>query len=316
MYHLLLLFHSEPFRAYGAERDHPSSNVTLVDVPFCAGYLQETPESVSSLSHSVRGLSPVAYRILHFLAHSALLVGSELDLHFPGELSALVLGRRSAKDDVTARDLVQRHVCNDWRLLRQQLACDVQQASAVVHSVLSSLGEAISGTAESGLSEVPGQLTVPGSVEVWETAFADEFVRPVTQATRPQAVLAALTRDKGSEEGSAGIRSRALKMEIEEAEFAMTEEYRAEWRPRLLRTRGRPSFAHFQATFLLDAKNTDRYPFLRAFLEQEDQLVLVKELVPLVEWSNQVLTRFGNQVDRREAERTSVEQALPRIKDK
>lgn len=292
-----------------AEYVYPFLNI----VSSCAGYLQETPESVSSLSHSVRSLSPVAYRILHLLAHSALLVGFELGFQAPGDLSALVLGRRSAKDDVTARDLVQRHVCNDWRLLRQQLACDVQQASAVVHSVLSSLGEAISGTTESGLAGIPGQLTVPGSVEVWETAFADEFVRPVTQDTRPQSVLAALTRHNRTEESSAGIRSTALKMEIEETEFAMTQEYRAEWRPRLLRTRGRPSFAHFHATFLLDAKNTDRYPFLRAFLEQEDQLALIKELVPLVEWSNQVLTRFGNQVDRREAERTSVEQALERL---
>jgi hypothetical protein len=246
-------------------------------------------------------------------------------LHPPGALSYLVFGNqapgssRPAQEDARARDLVQRHVCNDWRVLQRQLACEPQQASAVVHSVLADLAEAISGTAESGLSQIPGHLTVPGSAQAWEEAFVKEFVRPLTQnpVQAAAAYLQELQRreEDGAEGSSAGIRRGALEMEIEERDFHMTEEYRAEWRPRLLRIRRRPDFAHFQATFLLDSENSNRFPFLRVFLEHEDQLGLVKELVPLVEWSNLALTRFGNQVDRQEAERTSVGQAVAQSDD-
>ena len=97
---------------------------------------------------------------------------------------------------------------------------------------------------------------MPGSVEVWETAFADEFVRPVTQDARPQSVLAVLTRKERKRKRAPPESAPGLsRCEIEETEFVMTQEYRAEWRPRLLRDTWPPkSFAHFHATFLLDSE--------------------------------------------------------------
>ena len=256
--------------------------------PLSKGYIRINPERLTNIHESARELEPVVFRILHFLVHACLYLGSALGLVKEHTLSGFI-----AEQDESPSVYCFKHICNDLDVLAKLLNSQEEDAINLVHLVLNCSGNLLVWDRSTKLCKEPAAR------ELWEARFA-ESVRSLLSDNDQRCVclLPQVTEAFGST-----CTSPSLELMIEERDCPPNAIVQGNSLvPRMFRSRRPNSTASFKAAFLNDEEEVRKHPFLKLVLTYEDVLPLLRHLVPLLKWISQVESRFSHVIGRHESE--------------
>lgn len=262
------------------------------------GYIEEATSNVNTcahVGHSVRSLSPAAYRILHLFVHAVL----------PPSI-ATVNGWQQ---------YCLTHIENDWNQLKVILNCNDETLALGLHDVVANLqsmqlpiSHSIGSFSQEPLANRDNRLITSELREQWEKAFSDQCVLPVIRNIQQTSVAFARK-----------IRSvtnhSLLEIEVDELTALMSPEYHSTHFPRLWRRIDDTSFDSFRAYYWSDPIRQKKHPFLSLFFQYHERLGRLQHLAPIVKFVGIVFSRLAYRLKRLEARNMTFRNFLEKQHD-
>ncbi|CAG8737457.1 15322_t:CDS:2, partial [Racocetra fulgida] len=252
------------------------------------GYVYESIESRKYINYRLRDLTPVFYRILHLFVHILIASASDADRH------DFFNNPQQQNNEIIQEPLVycQSHIENDWQILTRLFDCDDETLAFVLHSILHSISE--------NPNEEIIRLDTIEKRRAWENEFAQRYINPkVVNARRTATDFQKMIKDS----------QRTLESEINET-LDIDERYQLDFRPRIWRRIGKTSFENLHAFCVGYPNFTTEFPFLSLFFEYQEQLILVKNLVPIVKFSRILSSMLCYRLKRSDARNLTFERFL------
>ncbi|CAG8617445.1 7384_t:CDS:2, partial [Racocetra persica] len=252
------------------------------------GYVYESIESRKYINYRLRDLTPVFYRILHLFVHILIAAASDADRH------DFFNNPQQQNNEIIQEPLVycQSHIENDWQILTRLFDCDDETLAFVLHSILHSISE--------NPNEEIIRLDTVEKRRAWENEFAQRYINPkVVNARRTATDFQKMIKDS----------QRTLESEINET-LDIDERYQLDFRPRIWRRIGKTSFENLHAFCVGYPNFTTEFPFLSLFFEYQEQLILVKNLVPIVKFSRILSSMLCYRLKRSDARNLTFERFL------
>ncbi|CAG8746867.1 7497_t:CDS:2, partial [Dentiscutata erythropus] len=186
----------------------------------------------------------------------------------------------------------QSHIENDWQILTRLFDCDDETLSLVLHSILYSISE--------NPNEAIIRLDTVEKRRAWENEFAQRYINSkVVNAHHTATDFQKIIKNN----------ERTLESEISET-LDVDETYQLNFRPRIWRRIGKASFENLQ-TYCVGYPNfATEFPFLSLFFEYQEQLALIKNLVPIVKFSKIFSSMLCYKLKRNDARSLTFEQFL------
>lgn len=258
------------------------------------GYLSEKVEGIRSTQHSVRGMTPTSFRVLHFLLHSMMLGGQSFGLCTDNDLAQILKDSSS----IASKYLLD-HINQDWDILLKQLNLNSEDLSRALHQFLINLWNLVS----SPPTEFPNTLTTSQARSIWEQTFSKCVME--TLAKDPQQYVKHFVNSM-REKSMGHQTSSLLESSIDELAQDNSAQFHTDELPRLLRMTLPRSKRGFKTFYNSDAKNRTSFPFLNLFFSSHKQLRFVQHIRDLVSWSNLVDSRLAHRISREEAHKMSI----------
>eukprot|EP01094_Clydonella_sp_ATCC50884_P029605 TRINITY_DN9326_c0_g1_i1.p1 TRINITY_DN9326_c0_g1~~TRINITY_DN9326_c0_g1_i1.p1 ORF type:complete len:2486 (-),score=415.42 TRINITY_DN9326_c0_g1_i1:106-7416(-) len=281
---------------------------------------------------SERALSPVSYRCLRFIQHVLLslsaatgvattetglagLLHPEPDAAAPG---AEGMTAASSSDVADPAAFMRKQMMADWNILKRQCAVPAEECALAVHLVLARLGGNSPGTGRKGRrsggsgrrSEILNLLAVSpldkGQRKSWEDVFQSEHSAPVLDALHSQ-----LQHFYEAQGADASLVSE-LKETLPLKDIGVSE--RRIRVPTLWRFRAPVSLDGLRQQMNARPDNALRYPVLRLFLTEENQLRALKHMRSCLRWPELLSQRFDRRVDREWARTHTAEDILSEVR--
>ncbi|CAG8746600.1 17458_t:CDS:1, partial [Dentiscutata heterogama] len=175
------------------------------------------------------------------------------------------------------------HIENDWLKLTLLFDCDDETLAIILHSILRSMSES--------QIEIAARLDTVEKRQAWENEFTQLYIKPkVTNALRTANDFKKLVKDA----------QRTLENEVNET-LDVDEDYQNNFYPRIWRRIGKPSLENLQAYCMGYPDFSTKFPFLSLFFEYQEQLTLVKNLIPIVKFTRMLSSRLCYRLKRDEA---------------
>ena len=270
------------------------------------GYGLSDPEADAEKlpSTAVRGLTPASTRVLRYLTHGLLLMSHGLNF---GQTSARgveqLLGDKAANG--AGRMFLLQHVRNDFDVLLQLFSCNAEDLSMrlhlYVHRFRADMERAqivAGGDGDSGPRD---------GFEQWFQTSVIDHVNPTVDAeiSRVKSQSIALDQPDG------------IQTEVEEGGIPCALRDRNEMTPLLLRFRKRPSYQALVEEF--STRRTavqDTFPLLKLFQKHQYHLRVHRHMSAVCHWLKLVKLHYSKKIDRADAENTTVQDALDKLRDK
>ncbi|KAJ4457995.1 putative e3 ubiquitin-protein ligase [Paratrimastix pyriformis] len=230
------------------------------------GYLCQTADSIASVTHTVRGLPAVGFRLLHLLLHAVLHQGDGILRAGLAPATPPLLVHTNLQG-VFPAPWCMGHAASDFECLRTALNTNHATLSLLLHSVIEqvalcahdpALGTPLDSPQARALWEV-------SAIRLWAGPLSGDIQQNATQveARLQQAVVPApLSADDEIEERS-------------HPQWATDQDLIRSRLPRFFRTRASPSFANLRGSVLPQAAS---YPLLALIFERtrtpEDEAIL------------------------------------------
>ncbi|KAF0487084.1 e3 ubiquitin-protein ligase [Gigaspora margarita] len=260
------------------------------------GYIGEQPNN--SVDHSVRSMPPSSYRILHLIVHA--LIGSSA--HSQATLNFLRMHNQTATN---VEQYCLTHIITDWTVLRQILNCSDENLALLFHSLLTIM-------AQTPLHA--STLKTSAEREEWETQFTQNYVTPLIRSvtetvTNFRTALVAAAAVQGNN-------ANIIESEIDQI-GAMDDDYRLSKLPRLWRKIDIVDFNSFRAYCNGDlAQYQIKYPFLAIFFKYFEQLEIIKNLYPIVQFIQILSSRLSYRISRKDAEKMTFDEFINKEADR
>ncbi|CAG8781978.1 17815_t:CDS:2, partial [Dentiscutata erythropus] len=264
-------------------------NFTRIEKATRLGYVYESVKSRSYINYRLRDLTPVFYRILHFIVHILIAAASDADRN-----EFFNNSQQSNENEIIQDPLVycQNHIVNDWQILTRLFDCDDETLSLVLHSILYSISE--------NPNEAIIRLDTVEKRRAWENEFAQRYIKSkVVNARHTATDFQKKIKDN----------ERTLESEINET-LDVDETYQINFRPRIWRRIGKASFENLQAYCVGYPNFATEFPFLSLFFEYQEQLALIKNLIPIIKFSKILSSMLCYKLKRNDARSLTFEQFL------
>ena len=271
----------------GGLHHQPLEGTVQVDVHVndTFGMIEQPIDQLRSISSTLRTLTPLNFRMLHFLVTCCSLLSSLLS--------------RSV-DYMKHID----HLENDWQVIKALLNADDEQVGIAFHHLILRIGM------RENLNR-SGVLKSSQSRLAWENSFGelgDQISRNLNDFVREAREMSSSSnRDEGV----------TLQQEIDEVVVFPNEVESAAYEKRmlahLLRRRGVPSKLSLRSSYYSDPTNLEKYPLINIvyqWTEQPHSLENMKYLVSFLEWIRTVNSKLEFQVKRGEATQMSISDFL------
>lgn len=262
------------------------------------GYITENVEGIRSTQHSVRGMTPTSFRVLHFLLHSMMLGSQSFGLCTVHDLVRIMKDVSS-----TPSKHLLDHINQDWETLLRQLNLNFEALSRALHQFLLGLWNLIS----SPPTEFPTSLSTSQARLIWEQSFSKHVMD--TLAKDPQQYVTNFVNSM-REKLEGHQTSSLLESSIEELTQDNSAQFHADELPRLLRMTLPRSKRGFKTFYNSNPKNRNSFPFLSLFFSSYKQLRFVQHIRDLVNWSNLVDSRLSHRISREDAHKMSIMQFI------
>lgn len=254
-----------------------------VDVNDQRGYIVENSVGIQKTTHSVRQLTPTAYRILHLIEHAIFVVATS-----------------AIPNDRNRVQYCLEHIETDWVVLRGLLNVDDETLSLLLHALLTEM--------EQSASQNVSRLSTSAMRQQWEQYFMSTFVNPLI-ANIHQTITNYRNRLAMAQ---AGDSTGYIDHEIEEiAQNNSNISNQPDGLQRLWRYSGgvhasiiatnADSSRGLQAFYNAKSERQLRFPFLRVYFESPENFSLVKHLAPIVRFVKALCARLSHRVTRAEA---------------
>ncbi|KAF0511754.1 e3 ubiquitin-protein ligase [Gigaspora margarita] len=248
------------------------------------GYVYESIESRKNINFCLRNLTPVPYRILHLFVHVLIAAAAsstdQWDVFTNPEQNNENQDHAMIEDPL---DYCQQHIENDWQILTLLLDCDDETLAFILHSILHSMSES--------QIETTSRLDTVEKRQAWENEFTQLYINPkVTNALRTAADFKKLVKDS----------QHTLENEVNET-LDVDENYQTNFYPRIWRRIGKPSLENLQTYCMGYPEFSTKFPFLSLFFEYQEQLTLVKNLIPIVKFTRMLSSRLCYRLKRDDA---------------
>ncbi|CAG8500146.1 9201_t:CDS:10 [Diversispora eburnea] len=255
----------------------PQNRVKTKDL---SGYIGEAINEEKN--ESVRSMNPSSYRILHLFVHA--IIGSWA----PAPIAFNFL-RKNNETATNVEKYCMDHIKNDWNILRTILNTSNENLALLLHSILNLL---------STKPPKESSLDSPSARETWESYFMNEYVAPQIKNVNDTAMNFRILIDNAAKksEGSNNV----IEKEINQTS-QMDGGYKKTHLPNLWRTIGDTSFESLRAQYLSDNKNNTKYPFMKIFFEQSENLGLIKHLHPIVKFVQLLSSKLEYRLNREKA---------------
>ena len=244
------------------------------------GYVS-IPNSVDTSIH-VRELKPAEFRILHLFVHAALYGGFALELFDDNSLSQFMA--LNLKNDIPS-EVCFRQITDDLTALCSLLDAKEEEIIRFLHCALEQSASILTSA---------DLCRTPDARLSWEKKFA-AALSPLIQEFHPRRLLEC-------SEDFVCKSSLAVQRKIEETDnpqFSDVNE-RNVYIPRLLRTTLPNTFNSLRSYLAAGDKARENHPLLGLFLDFNDSLPLVSNLIHLVSWSRTVDSLLSRRLSRKD----------------
>ncbi|CAG8520691.1 7447_t:CDS:2 [Acaulospora colombiana] len=229
--------------------------------------------------------------------------------HLPGYIIEQTNKPQQSGDKINIGDIVQYclgHIRNDWEVLGKQIInCSDERLSLILHAILLEMYKGIMSNECRRNS-----LNTPEGREMWEDEFTKKYVNPkvdnvtfTAQDISMQAHTAEISQGRG-----VGI----VEAEIDDLNSETSEEYRIRYLPRLWRKIGDVSLESLHSYYISNTVNNTRFPFLDVFFKYENNLHLIKNLLPILKFAQILKTRLEHQITRQQARELTFREFIDR----
>ncbi|KAF0511751.1 e3 ubiquitin-protein ligase [Gigaspora margarita] len=180
-------------------------------------------------------------------------------------------------------DYCQQHIKNDWQILTLLFDCDDETLAFILHSILHSMSES--------QIQTTSRLDTVEKRQAWENEFTQLYINPkVANALRTAADFKKLVKDT----------QLTLENEVNET-LDVDENYQTNYYPRIWRRIGKPSLENLQTYCMGYPDFSTKFPCLSLFFEYKEQLTLVKNLIPIVKFTQMLSSRLCYRLKRDDA---------------
>ena len=232
------------------------------------------------ISLCVRQLKPAEFRILHLFVHAALYGGFALEL-FDNSLLGQFLNTKP--EEGSPSEICFQQISNDLKVL-----CSISNAKEeeVLRFLHCALEECSSFLTSANICSSPDERLS------WEKKFASS-IGPLLHEFHSRKLL------KRSVDASSSATQRKIE-ETDNPQFSEMNERNLHI-PRLLRVTLPKTFNALKSYYMLtEDKERDKFPLLGLFLDFDDRLPLVGNLVHLVSWSRIVDSLLSRRLSRKD----------------
>ena len=232
------------------------------------------------ISLCVRQLKPAEFRILHLFVHAALYGGFALELFDNSSLSRFL---NTKPKEGSPSEICFQQISNDLKVLCSILNAKEEEVLRFLHCALEECSSIL--TSASICSSPDERLS-------WEKKFASS-IGPLLREFHPRKLL------KRSVDASSSATQRKIE-ETDNPQFSEMNERNLHI-PRLLRVTLPKTFNALKSYYMLtEDKERDKFPLLGLFLDFDDRLPLVGNLVHLVSWSRIVDSLLSRRLSRKD----------------
>lgn len=232
------------------------------------------------ISLCVRQLKPAEFRILHLFVHAALYGGFALEL-FDNSLLGQFLNTKP--EEGSPSEICFQQISNDLKVL-----CSISNAKEeeVLRFLHCALEECSSFLTSANICSSPDERLS------WEKKFASS-IGPLLHEFHSRKLL------KRSVDASSSATQRKIE-ETDNLQFSEMNERNLHI-PRLLRVTLPKTFNALKSYYMLtEDKERDKFPLLGLFLDFDDRLPLVGNLVHLVSWSRIIDSLLSRRLSRKD----------------
>jgi len=264
------------------------------------------------LSHTVRSLPPLSFRIQHFLLHATLAVALMAD---PGAAAALkqkgLGGDSQEQQREQAIGHVMEHLRADWDALGAMLGCsDPERVAILVVRVLASHWRALSSP-----SPLTAPLSSPSARNAWEKAFNDTCAPILLCSESERETLVAQYRAACMEEAGQSMGGLEDDLMENNREQAKDPDFQHHFLIHLFRFRHPASFNKLLNSAPSNPNFAVEYPFLNLVLKQAEQLKLASKLGTAVAWVSSLHHHLGYRLKREEARTKKIRDIIEESSD-
>ena len=232
------------------------------------------------ISLCVRQLKPAEFRILHLFVHAALYGGFALELFDNSSLSRFL---NTKPKEGSPSEICFQQISNDLKVLCSILNAKEEEVLRFLHCALQECSSIL--TSAIFCSSTDERLS-------WEKKFASS-IGPLLREFHPRKLL------KRSVDASSSATQRKIE-ETDNPQFSEMNERNLHI-PRLLRVTLPKTFNALKSYYMLtEDKERDKFPLLGLFLDFDDRLPLVGNLVHLVSWSRIVDSLLSRRLSRKD----------------
>ncbi|RUS21593.1 hypothetical protein BC937DRAFT_92153, partial [Endogone sp. FLAS-F59071] len=259
------------------------------------GYVAQTPASLSSPHYTQSTLTPTAYRVLHLLIHAIFAFS-------PSAIAAAI-------PDQNPQQYCLDHIRNDWDVLKEILVCDDDMVHLMLHAILLRM--------QRYQSEHTAALSTVTERETWETQFMNNCVAPVVSNLRESIADYRLKLARVQQDGY-----RLENELMETLDLANDLQQQQQLHSLTLwRYAGRPIsdetfIRELRGVYGPDPEKHRQFPFLEKFFNHYKNLRLLRHLLPLVEFSQELRSRLGHRIKREDARKMTFEKFLEEEREK
>ncbi|CAH3117502.1 unnamed protein product, partial [Pocillopora meandrina] len=228
----------------------------------------------------VRQLKPAEFRILHLFVHAALYGGFALELFDNSSLGQFL---NTKPKEGSPSEICFQQISNDLKVLCSILNAKEEEVLRFLHCALEECSSIL--TSANICSSPDERLS-------WEKKFASS-IGPLLREFHPRKLL------KRSVDASSSATQRKIE-ETDNPQFSEMNERNLHI-PRLLRVTLPKTFNALKSYYMLtEDKERDKFPLLGLFLDFDDRLPLVRNLVHLVSWSRIVDSLLSRRLNRKD----------------
>ena len=232
------------------------------------------------ISLCVRQLKPAEFRILHLFVHAALYGGFALELFDNSSLGQFL---NTKPKEGSPSEICFQQISNDLKVLCSILNAKEEEVLRFLHCALE---ECSSFLTSANICSSPDERLS------WEKKFASS-IGPLLREFHPRKLL------KRSVDASSSATQRKIE-ETDNPQFSEMNERNLHI-PRLLRVTLPKTFNALKSYYMLtEDKERDKFPLLGLFLDFDDSLPLVGNLVHLVSWSRIVDSLLSRRLSRKD----------------
>ena len=232
------------------------------------------------ISLCVRQLKPAEFRILHLFVHAALYGGFALELFDNSSLGQFL---NTKSKEGSPSEICFQQISNDLKVLCSILNAKEEEVLRFLHCALEECSSIL--TSANICSSPDERLS-------WEKKFASS-IGPLLREFHPRKLL------KRSVDASSSATQRKIE-ETDNLQFSEMNERNLHI-PRLFRVTLPKTFNALKSYYMLtEDKERDKFPLLGLFLDFDDRLPLVGNLVHLVSWSRIVDSLLSRRLSRKD----------------